>query len=177
MKTSGLLPGVLQSLGQCGDETLRGLVAPWGWRGRGPGKRHLTESPTHWGGSVAPHQTAPEGRAWTRAEEEHGPGHRPEVLAAPPAGVSGHLAWTEGPLQALAPPQPRLPPRCLPASLDLPRVVCTPLPGPMGKAGRAEGSWSLSPPRLGDGQESSSIPGTCSQGGSEDAGSELPAAG
>ena len=109
--------------------------------------------------------------------EEHGPGHRPEVLAAPSAGVSSHLAWTEGPPQALAPPQPRLPPRCRLASLDLPRVVCTPLPGPMGKAGRAEGSWSLSPPRLGGGQESASVPGTCSQGGSEDAGSELPAAG
>lgn len=67
----------------------------------------------------------------------------------PPIRVSDHLALAEGPPQALATPQPRLPPRCQPASLDLPRVVCTPLPGPRGRACRAEGSWSLSPPRLG----------------------------
>ena len=81
MKTSGLLPGVLQSLGQCGDETLRGLVAPWGWRGRGPGR---------WGVQVKGiSQKAPltgeeaqllikqhlKARSGQGPSEEHGPGH------------------------------------------------------------------------------------------------------
>lgn len=53
-------------------------------------------------------------KAWAGQgqSEEPKPGRSPEVLAAPPTGASGHLAWTEGPPQALACPQPGQPPHC-----------------------------------------------------------------
>lgn len=44
-------------------------------------------------------------KAWAGQgqSEVHGPGLRPELLTGLPTGARGHLAWTEGPPQALAP--------------------------------------------------------------------------
>lgn len=79
------LPGVLQGLCRGGGE------AQGAWVGPGVGVRV-------------------QGRDENRARPP--PGHRSEVLAAPPTGASSHLAWTEGPPQALAHPQPGPPPHC-----------------------------------------------------------------
>lgn len=98
------------------------------------------------------------------------------MLAASPTGARGHLAWTEGPLQALARPQPKQPPHCQFASLGLPGVGYSPLPGPRRRAGQSRGPLAPNTPQTG-GTRVFSLPGTYRQSGSGDTGLKLPAAG